>query len=300
MQLHPGSPPNIASAMGHMNLGRKAQTITPRAPVEVVFHHGGSPSAIRRGDPPNSNARGVHIDKPELTNTLFKTYKVRSKPKEFFKLGRVFLVLWSEPASGTSRITNWEKGTVINHLGERVFSKVRRFVVIREGGTYCNALPINTYTGKGVAKPSVNKSEHVIIFTGSVAPPQTQAEMPRRGEAPMQSIPIQVDLDSQDERFDPMSRLDLGGVTKVEHNIKVKALGKVNKRSEDALRKQYANVQNSSGGAGPSKIPAAYALHSQSQGGADEEEDDDDDDDEEDEEESDDGEDDDDDDDDEA
>jgi hypothetical protein len=193
MPLHPGSPPNIASAMGHMNLGRKTQTITPRGPVEVVFGQGGSQSAIRRGDPPSTGMRGVHIDKPELTDTLFKTYKVRSRPKDFFKLGRVFLVLWSEPAGGTSRITSWERGTVINHLGERVFSKVRRFVVIREGGTYCNALPINTYTGKGVAKPSVNKSEHVIVYTGSKAPGPTKAEMPtRRGEAPMQSIPIQV------------------------------------------------------------------------------------------------------------
>jgi hypothetical protein len=97
-----------------------------------------------------------------------------------------------------------------------------------------------------------------------------------------------------------MSRLDLGGVTKVEHNIKVKALGKVNKRSEDALRKQYANVQNTSVNAGPSNIPAEYALHSHHEQVAGEEDDDDDDeedDDEEDEEESEEEEDDDDDDD---
>ena len=249
--------------MNHLNLNRQMQTITPQVPVKVVFHHGGSASAIQRGDPPSNNAPSIQIDKPELTGALFKTYKVRPKPKEFFTIGRVFLVLWSAPAGGASTVTAWEKGTVINHLGERVFSKVRRFVVIREGGTYCNALPINTYSGKGVSKPSVNKSEHVIIFTGSVAPRPTAAETPkRRGEFPMQSIPIQVDIDSQDERLDPMSRLHLGGVTTVEHNIKVKPLGKVNKRSLDALRKQYVNVQNSHGGAGPANTHADYALHS--------------------------------------
>lgn len=275
LPIHAGSPSNIVGAMGHMNLGRQQQTITPKAPVEVVFHHGGTQSAIQRGEPPHPNARGIHIDKAELTGTLFKTYKVRQKPKQFFTLGRVFLVLWSEPAGGTSRVTKWEAGTVINHLGERVFSKVRRFVVIREGGTYCNALPINTYSGKGVAKPSVNKSEHVIIFTGAKPPLPTRDEMPtRRGEPSMRSTPIQVDIDSQDERLDPMSRLDLGGVTKVEHNIKVKALGMVNKRSIDALRSQYANVQNGPRGAGPSSMPTQYALHPRNE--EEEEEDDDD------------------------
>ncbi|KAM0708466.1 hypothetical protein Q7P35_005118 [Cladosporium inversicolor] len=287
LPLQAGSPPNIAGAMGHMSLGRQTPAvITPQAPVEVVFYHSGTQSAIKRGDPPNINARGVHIDKPELTSTLFKSYKVREKPKQFFTLGRVFLVLWSEPAGGTSKVTKWAAGTVINHLGERVFSKVRRFVVIRAGDHYCNALPINTYTGQGVSKPGVNKSEHVIIFTGSSAPAPTRAEMTtRRGEAPMRSTPIQVDIDTPSERLDPMSRLDLGGVTKVQHNIKVKALGNVNKRSLDALRTQYANVQNSPGGAGPSAMPTQYALHSRAEeeedGEGDEDEDDEDEDDDE-------------------
>jgi hypothetical protein len=85
-----------------------------------------------------------------------------------------------------------------------------------------------------------------------------------------------------------MSRLDLGGVTKVQHNIKVKALGNVNKRSVDALRTQYANVQNSQGSAGPSTMPAQYALRSsaeaedEEEGDDDEEEDDDEEDDDED------------------
>lgn len=94
----------------------------------------------------------------------------------------------------------------------------------------------------------------------------------------MQPIPIQVDTDTPDERLDPMSRLDLGGVTRVEHNIKVKALGKVNRRSLDALRKQYANVQNSPGGAGPSAMPTQYALHSRAQEVVEDDEDEDEDD----------------------
>jgi hypothetical protein len=286
MQLRPGPPQAIAGAMANMNLNRQTQRITTESPVNVVFNLGGSQSSILRGDPPSNDAPSVRINKSELTGALFKTYKVRPRPREFFTIGRVFLVLWSEPAGGTSKVTAWEKGTVINHLGERVFSKVRRFVVIREGTNYCNALPINTYSGRGVSKNVVNKSEHVVIFTGSVAPLIAAAEMPKRGEAPMQLIPIQVDTDTPDEKLDPMSRLDLGGVTRVEHNIKVKSLGKVNKRSLDALRKQYANVQNSHGGAGPSAVPTQYALRSSAQGpaGDDGEEEEDEDEEEEDEE----------------
>lgn len=86
MPLHPGSPPNIASAMGHMNLNHRPQTITSGTPINVVFNHGGSESAIQRGDPPKSNAPVVKIDKPELRDALFKEYKVRPRPREFFTI----------------------------------------------------------------------------------------------------------------------------------------------------------------------------------------------------------------------
>lgn len=266
MPMHPGSPQNLVGAMGSMNLNRgPTQQLTGRNPVEVVFHQGGTQSQIQRKDPPNLRTRGVNIDKPELTSTLFKAYKVRTNPKQFFRIGKVFLVLWSEPAGGTSLVSKWATGTVINHLGERVFSKVRRFVVVREGGNYCNALPINTYLGRGVAKPGVNKSEHVIIFTGKTPPLPTARELPGQGQLGMRHMPIQVDPDTLDETLDPMSRLDLGGVTKVEHNIKVKPLGNVNKRSLGALREQYANVQNHQAGVGAQATPAQYALHPNTQ-----------------------------------
>jgi hypothetical protein len=282
--MHPGSPQNLVGAMGSMNLNRgSTQQLNAQKPVEVVFHQASTQSQILRKDPPNLRARGVNISKSEITSTLFKEYKVRNNPKQFFRVGKVFLVLWSEPAGGTSLVSKWAAGTVINHLGERVFSKVRRFVVIREGGNYCNALPINTYTGRGVAKPGVNKSEHVIIFTGKSPPLPKAQELPAQGQMGMRNIAIQVDPDTPDETLDPMSRLDLGGVTKVEHNIKVKPLGKVNKRFLDALQAQYANVQNPQASVGASTTPAQYTLHPNTQPpppendeGESEEEDDDD------------------------
>jgi hypothetical protein len=148
--------------------------------------------------------------------------------------------VWSEPAGGTS--ISWQPGIVLNHLGERVFSKLRRFLVIREGERYCNALPINTYGGHGVSKRGVTKSEHAIIYTGRTEPRVRTDEMPGPQEAGMLSTPIRVDPDNMTEQMDPMSRLDFGGVTKIHHNLKVKSFGLVNSASMDSLQRQFREV----------------------------------------------------------
>ena len=94
-------------------------------------------------------------------------------------------MLWVEPA-GESRtlVTHIEQGqrmgTREGRYGEMVFSKVRRFVVIREAFNYCSALPITTYGKQVVGKPGVTKSEHTIIYTGKKAPDPVPAEDPQR------------------------------------------------------------------------------------------------------------------------
>jgi hypothetical protein len=200
--------------------------------------------------PRNSQAEGIAVQR-ELIGTagsaerLFPDYIVR--PSRFFCLGRVFLVLWAEPAGGNGSnagtiVTMQERGTVLNHLGERVFSKVRRFVVIRESDQYCNVLPITTYSGQGVAKRRVVKSEHAIIYTGSIPPQPRPSERPSRGDTGMRPQSIRVDPDNQTNRLDPMSRVDFGGVHQVWHNIKTKSLGVVNRHSIEALMSQFADV----------------------------------------------------------
>jgi hypothetical protein len=174
-------------------------------------------------------------------NELFADYKIRDR--RFYKTGRVFLALWAEPAGGSSALlTSAERGVVLNHLGERVFSKVRRFVVIRESDGYCGAVPINTYGGQGVAKRGVKKSEHAIIYTGRTQPRVRTDEAPRREETGMQSIPIRVDPDNPTDQLDPMSRIHFGGITTIQHNIRVKPFGIVNSASMDDLQYQFRKV----------------------------------------------------------
>jgi hypothetical protein len=167
-------------------------------------------------------------------------FKIRDK--RFFRVGRVFLILWSEPAGGSPSETFSLFGDSSNHLAPRVFTKVRRFVVIREGEGYCNGLPINTYGGRGVAKRGVTKAEHAIIYTGRTEPRVRTDEMPGRQEAGMLSTPIRVDPDNTTDQLDPMSRIDFGGVAKIQHNFKVKALGFVNAASMDAMQRQFREV----------------------------------------------------------
>jgi hypothetical protein len=260
------------TAIGHMRLApsrtvgqrNPVQHITPSVETPVVFQRS-TESQVRRREvvgPPDRTVPGIRIGNENVTGSLFPDYKQRHK--DFFKVGRIFLVLWSEPAGGASYVTGWQSGIVLNHLGERVFSKVRRFVVIRHDDSYCNALPINTYGGQGVAKRGVKKSDHCIIWSSRPAPPPRQGprtgsastlntpppprieESPKRGEDKMRPVAIRIDPDNPTEHLDVMSRLNLAGVTTVQYNIKVKSFGMVNQGSVRDLMQQFTNVWGSS------------------------------------------------------
>ena len=249
------------------------QSVDQRTGVQTIIQN--APPTPR-----NLQAEGITVQR-ELIGTagsaerLFPDYIVR--PSRFFCLGRVFLVLWAEPAGGNGSnagtiVTMQERGTVLNHLGERVFSKVRRFVVIRESDQYCNALPITTYSGQGVAKRRVVKSEHAIIYTGRVPPQPRPDERPSRGDTGMRPLSIRVDPDNRTDILDPMSRIHFGGVHQVHHNIKTKSLGIVNRQSIDALQSQFANVWQdqlrSQSRAGPGRNQAQNAQRTTTVAGA--------------------------------
>ncbi|KAK1817240.1 hypothetical protein LTR12_008330 [Friedmanniomyces endolithicus] len=183
--------------------------------------------------------------------SLFTSFRIVPQPEGFFVVGRAFSILWSEPAGEsstevTSMISNdvapTESSFATGRYGTRVYSKVRRFVVVRAGAAYCTALPILTYGGMGVAKPGVVKSEHAIIYSGHQSLATRPEELPRRGELPMQAQPIRLVLDERPKRLDPMSRINCARVHTIEHNVKVKPLGMVHPASLEALTTQFFAV----------------------------------------------------------
>lgn len=92
--------------------------------------------------------------------------------KKFWKVGRVFMMLWTEPAktmggtrNGTHYSTVW--------LEQGAYSEIRRFVVIKEG--YGNSIcsPIHTYNGQATLKPNLpERQQHAIIYTSQECPPE--------------------------------------------------------------------------------------------------------------------------------
>jgi hypothetical protein len=265
----------LAAMASSLPAGVHSGSQTDRHPVQMisaqgevqVFFQNTTQGQSSHGDivPPNTRERGINVGAERLASTLFPNFTIRSRPSTFFAVGRVFQVLCSEPAAGASIITSWEPGVVLNHRGERAFSKVRRFVVIRAGSSYCTALPINTYGGEGVARRGVNKSQHVIVFSREpILPSPALNEQPVRGERGMQPVPIRVDPDSLVEHLDIMSRINLAGVTTVNHNVRVRSVGVVNAQSMGSLMNQFAVVWGSL----PIPAPSSAALPGATSGSA--------------------------------
>lgn len=94
------------------------------------------------------------------------------------------------------------------------------------GGILTATRPIQTYTGRGVSKPGVEKHHHAIIFTGKKEPKAKPEESPRQGEYGMRSS-IKAKANHQGDKMDPMSRLNFAKIHTVEHNVKVYDFGKV-------------------------------------------------------------------------
>lgn len=215
--LAPGTSHSAASPVKTRRFQRDGaelqQSFDPNTGVRVTMQN--TPPAPR-----NLQAEGIVLQRSFVgtagnAERLFPEYIVR--PSRFFCLGRVFMVLWAEPADSNGNnagrvVTMQEQGTVRNHLGELVFSKVRPFVVIRQDDQFCNALPITTYSGRGVDKRGAVKFEHAIIYTGRIPPQPRPDERPSRGETGMRQQSIRVDPDNQTHRLDPMSRINFGGV----------------------------------------------------------------------------------------
>lgn len=111
-----------------------------------------------------------------------------------------------------------------------------------------------TYGGQGVSKKQVEKSQHAIIYTGKVAPGPSAEERPARGELGLLPQSIRVDPDEKYHFLDPMSRVDFAKTYTIQHNIKVRSIGKVNRDSMSALQSQYKAVWSTMLGTFPLQV----------------------------------------------
>ena len=202
------------------------------------------------------------------TEELDRSYKVRNHDYEkFFKPGRVFLTLWTDAYAGTTNVTESENNQFMSHVtrvihNQRVYSKIRRFVVVRLGNRSCQCLPVTTYDGRGPTKKGINLDEHGLIYSSDKRPSRIEG---------ITKAALKVKLSKGAEKLINPSLINYGRVYCVETNVKVKDVGDLDYDSKKLLRRYYNEVNivpdDESDAVGPPQDPREKANEFANMGG---------------------------------
>ncbi|PGG95074.1 hypothetical protein AJ79_10282 [Helicocarpus griseus UAMH5409] len=189
-----------------------------------VLNPVGRESAHGRGNTREDSGREDSIGPNDVGDTLDSSFFVRAKPRTYFRTGLVFALLWHEPAG--------KRGTTLTIYNEQVFSKIRRMVVVAEYRDCCWCLAIHTYEGRGINKTSIDQRTHAVIRTKDVPSDSSNYRSGMiRDEFIVEPEPGETLLGT--------SLLDFGKVYTVEHNVKVKSLGKLTEKCTSLLIKNW-------------------------------------------------------------
>ncbi|KIW04521.1 uncharacterized protein PV09_04276 [Verruconis gallopava] len=143
--------------------------------------------------------------------------------RRFFRPGRVFAVLWTEPTgiSDTLRDLEMENAFTQVRYGERVFSEIRRFIVIRAFSHHSLCVPIATYQRRGTHnRPDAD--HHSIAYEKGTTPMLVEGER-------LTKYPIPIVL-RNGESLEPQSRINFSKIYTVENNVKVYSIGQVDQK----------------------------------------------------------------------
>jgi mRNA-degrading endonuclease toxin of MazEF toxin-antitoxin module len=77
------------------------------------------------------------------------------------------------------------------------------------------------------------------VYSGNTAP----SKLPE--ETKMNKDPLKIILDSPKDKLDPKSRINLGKIITIDHNVKVKPIGSVDERSLVKLLHYVSSIRNS-------------------------------------------------------
>lgn len=192
------------------------------------------PQAAGGGDGPRGSVE-ILSNAPTYSGEMINE-KYVVQPSSFFAVGRVFAILWHTNIGGSSR--QHDQQTLSKDLrsgmmqtgrfGELIISHIQRMVVVKKEHGFCWCIPVNTYSGKGVAKKGFTKADraaHAIIYMDDESSYQAADETDITKRA------IMVIPADDDQKLDPMSRLNFGKVHTVEHNVRVMHVGRVDPKS---------------------------------------------------------------------
>jgi hypothetical protein len=193
--------------------------------------------AYQQLPPPDATNRFQHQTRGR-PDGLDPDYYMRkgAEAHQFFKKGRVFCLLWSEPAGETRQhqveddlFSVTSHPVTIGKHGEAIYQQIRRFVIVRvpRKKHFVYACPITTYGGRATAKQGCSPREHAIVYLSGKQPQTVRGEIPIRGEGGMTKDPIEIKPASTNESLDIASRLRFDKTYPVEWNVKVKDIGRV-------------------------------------------------------------------------
>lgn len=179
-----------------------------------------------------------------------------SEARQFFKLGRVFAMLYTEPASGAYRHGNDDAFTTLR-FGDHVYTQIRRFVVVSVRKNFVHAWyakairrdfkadqcsAISTYKGCGTLKNGCDPREHAVVYNTGINPESCYLDGEK--DKGLYKEPIQVRPADQSSDLQPTSRIRFGKIYSIEWNVKVKDIGRVVAEDLSALKANYHEENN--------------------------------------------------------
>lgn len=150
----------------------------------------------------------------------------------------MFATLWTEGVrnsrSGGGDDSYRSDDTFVSEIiyNERVHSKIRRFVVVREGDRSVSCLPVTSYDGYGHRKSGIRLQDHGFIYSKN---------SPKRVEG-MCSKSLRVVLSRGALHFKDPSLVNYGNIYTAEANIKAKDIGDLDADSKLHLTRYFRRV----------------------------------------------------------
>ncbi|KAF2232181.1 hypothetical protein EV356DRAFT_578594 [Viridothelium virens] len=196
--------------------------------------------------PPRTVLRPIHGSDSgspvERLDPRFRRVRNRDQAR-FFTIGRVFQMLWTEPASqpnnpNAPRTRGSTHFSVVQY-GERAFSEIRRFIVVQPGERHSLCVPIQTYGNRGVTNRGSDAVHHAIAYTQGQTPPiLLPGERITKYPIPIVPDTVVSELANLGER----SRINFSKTYTIEHNVKVCGTGKVSRNYEHLLGTYWRNA----------------------------------------------------------
>ncbi|KAF2492890.1 hypothetical protein BU16DRAFT_93180 [Lophium mytilinum] len=174
--------------------------------------------------PAKDESKAANVSSGTLSNAELLDSSYRLQASRFFRKGRMFSVL--STVGDTAPKTDKESGygSVVRHQTTTA-AQILRLVSVDNKNEVCYACRISTYGKRGTLGEGCQPSQHAIIYyVGRQDPILLEGEMGIK-KNPIGVTPMEGD--SSLSKMHVASRLNFGDVYQIEHNVKVKDLGKV-------------------------------------------------------------------------